>query len=146
MVSTVKMKKSKRVRRADVWMDEAKYDFDTCLELHTLCRFNWVCTCSQQVGEKAIKSLFLLNGVDYPWTHSIVDLMDELREIVPVEDEEFLTLRHCASELDPHYIETRYPDAVTGNQAPYKYYDDKRSEECLKNARRLLEWVEKQIQ
>jgi len=140
------MKKSKRVGRADVWMDEAKYDFDTCLELHTLGRHNWVCTCSQQVGEKAIKSLFLLNGIDYPWTHSIVDLLDELRKVVPIEDEEFLALRHCASELDPHYIETRYPDAVTGNQAPYKYYDDKRSKECLKNARRLLEWVEKQIQ
>lgn len=140
------MKKSKRVGRADVWMDEAKYDFDTCLELHTLGRHNWVCTCSQQVGEKAIKSLFLLNGVDYPWTHSIVDLLDELRKVVPIEDEEFLILRHCASELDPHYIETRYPDAVTGNQAPYKYYDDERSKECLKNARRLLEWVEKQIQ
>ena len=104
------MKKSKRVGRADIWLDEAKYDFDTCHELHTLGRFNWVCTCSQQVGEKAIKSLFLLNGVDYPWTHSIVDLLDEL-----------------------------------GNQAPYKYYDSKRSEECLKNARRLLEWVRKQI-
>ncbi|RLG23513.1 hypothetical protein DRN77_04340 [Methanosarcinales archaeon] len=146
MVSTVKMKKNKRVGRADVWMDEAKYDFDTCLELHTLGRFNWVCTCPQQVGEKSIKSLFLLNGVDYPWTHSIVDLLDGLKEIVPIEDEEFLALRHCASELDPHYIETRYPDAVTGNQAPYKHYDDKRSGECLRNARRLLEWVEKQIQ
>ncbi|MBE9594898.1 MAG: HEPN domain-containing protein [Proteobacteria bacterium] len=140
------MKKSKRVGRADIWRDEAKYDFDTCLELHTLRRFNWVCTCSQQVGEKAIKSLFLLNGVDYPWTHSIVDLLDELKEIVPIDDDEFLALRHCASELDPHYIETRYPDAVTGNQAPYKYYDSKRSEEGLKNARRLLEWAEKQIQ
>ena len=115
MVSTVKMKKSKRAGRADVWMDEAKYDFDTCLELHTLGRFNWVCTCSQQVGEKAIKSLFLLNGVDYPWMHSIGDLLDELREMMPIEDEEFLTLRHCASELDPYYIEIRYPDAVIGN-------------------------------
>jgi len=131
--------------RVDAWMDEAKYDFDTCLELHTLGRFNWVCTCSQQVGEKAIKSLFLLNGVDYPWTHSIVDLLDALKEITPIEDEEFLVLRNCASELDPQYIETRYPDAVTGNQAPYKYYGGKRSEDCLKNARRLLEWAEKQI-
>ena len=34
------MKESKRVGRAGVWMDEAKYDFDTCLELHTLGRFN----------------------------------------------------------------------------------------------------------
>ena len=28
------MKKSKRVGRAGVGMDEAKYDFDACLELH----------------------------------------------------------------------------------------------------------------
>jgi len=61
-------------------------------------------------------------------------------------DEKFLALRYCASELDPHYIETRYPDAVTGNQAPYRYYDSKRSDECLKNARRLFEWAEKQTQ
>ncbi len=29
-----RMKKSKRVGRAGVGMDEAKYDFDACLELH----------------------------------------------------------------------------------------------------------------
>jgi HEPN domain-containing protein len=45
-----------------------------------------------------------------------------------------------------HYIETRYPDATVGNQAPYKYYDCERSDACLKNARRLLEWAENQIQ
>ena len=138
------MKKSKRTVRAGVWMDEAKYDFDTCLELHKLGRYNWVCTCSQQVGEKAIKSLFLLNGSDFPWTHSIVDLLDELKDILSIEEEEFLALRHSASELDPHYVETRYPDAIGGTQAPYRYYDGKRSEECLKNARRLLEWAERQ--
>jgi len=138
------MKKSKRAVRAGVWMDEAKYDFDTCLELHKLGRYNWVCTCSQQVGEKAIKSLFLLNGSDFPWTHSIVDLLDELKEILSIEEDEFLALRHSASELDPHYIETRYPDAIGGTQAPYRYYDGKRSEECLKNSRRLLEWAERQ--
>ncbi|MCK4733117.1 MAG: HEPN domain-containing protein, partial [Methanophagales archaeon] len=81
-----------------------------------------------------------------PWTHSIVDLLDELKDILSIENEEFLTLRHCASELDPHYVETRYPDAMGGTQAPYRYYDSKRSEECLKNARRLLEWAEKQSQ
>ncbi|MEA1945353.1 MAG: HEPN domain-containing protein [Euryarchaeota archaeon] len=107
---------------------------------------NGVCACSQQAGEKAIKSLFLLNGVDFPWTHSTVDLLDELKDILSIEDDEFLALRHGASELDPHYIETRYPDAIGGNQAPYRYYDGKRSEECVKNARRLLEWVEKQTQ
>ena len=32
------MKKSKRAVRAGVWMDEAKYDFDTCLELHKRCQ------------------------------------------------------------------------------------------------------------
>ena len=105
-----------------------------------------VCTCSQQVGEKAVKSLFLRKGVDYPWTHSIIDLLDEVKELTPIEEAEFFELRHCASKLDPHYIETRYPDATAGNQAPYKYYDCERSEECLKNARRLLEWAENQIQ
>ncbi|MCK4811739.1 MAG: HEPN domain-containing protein, partial [Methanosarcinales archaeon] len=81
-----------------------------------------------------------------PWTHSIIDLLDELKELMPIEEEEFFELRHCASKLDPHYIETRYPDATAGNQAPYKYYDCKRSEECLKDARRLLEWAESPIQ
>jgi len=33
-----RMKKSKRIGRAGIWMDEAKYDFDTCLELHKKCR------------------------------------------------------------------------------------------------------------
>ena len=115
------MEKNKRFKRSEAWIDEALYDFDTCRELHNLSRYNWVCTCSQQVGEKSIKSLFLV-------------------------DSEYQDLRHCASELDPHYVETRYPDAIGGIQAPYKYYDKLRSEECLRNAGRILEWVKKQIQ
>lgn len=140
------MMNDKRKRRSAAWLDEAKYDFDTCNELHGHERFNWVCNCSQQVAEKAIKSLFLLNGVDYPWTHSTVDLLDELKDIFHVDEEELLALRHCASELDPHYIETRYPDAISGSRAPHTYYDCGRSEECLKNAGRILEWVKKQTQ
>jgi HEPN domain-containing protein len=71
---------------------------------------------------------------------------DELKELTPIEEAEFFELRHCASKLDPHYIETHYPDATAGNQAPYKYYDCERSEECPENARRLLEWAGNQIQ
>ncbi len=139
------MEKSKRVGRSKAWMDEARYDFETCLELHKLGRYNWVCTCSQQMSEKAIKALFLLNGIDFPWTHSIVDLLDELKETLYIEEDIFINLRHSASELDPHYIETRYPDAIGGTQAPYKYYDKQRSEQCLNNARNVFEWVENQI-
>lgn len=139
------MEKSKRVGRSKAWMDEARYDFETCLELHKLGRYNWVCTCSQQMSEKAIKALFLLNGIDFPWTHSIVDLLDELKETLYIEEDIFINLRHSASELDPHYIETRYPDAIGGTQAPYKYYDKQRSEQCLNNARKVFEWVENQI-
>ena len=97
------------------------------------------------MGEKSIKSVFLVNGIDFPWTHSIVDLLDELKEPIYIEDSEYQELRHCDSELDPHYVETRYPDSIGGIQAPYKYYDKLRSEECLKNAGRILEWVKKQI-
>ncbi len=140
------MEKSKRMGRSKAWIDEARYDFETCLELHKLGRYNWVCTCSQQVSEKAIKALFLLNGIDFPWTHSIVDLLDELKGTLYIEEDIFLGLRHSASELDPHYVETRYPDAIGGTQAPYKYYDKQRSEECLKNTKKVLEWVENQIQ
>ena len=140
------MVKSKRLVRSDAWMDEARYDFETCLELHELRRFNRVCTCSQQVSEKAIKALFLINGFEFPWTHSIVDLLDELKEKIYIEDDIFSSLRHSASELDPHYIETRYPDSIGGSQAPYKYYDKERSEESLKNTRKILEWIEKQLQ
>ena len=140
------MGKNKRFERSEAWIDEAIYDFETCLELHNLGRYNWVCTCSQQVGEKSIKSLFLVNGIDFPWTHSIVDLLDEFKESKYIEDSEYQELRHCASELDPHYVETRYPEAIGGIQAPYKYYDKLRSEESLRNARRILEWVKKQIQ
>lgn len=56
------------------------------------------CTYSQQVSEKALKALFLIN----------------------------------ASELDPHYVETRYPGAIGGTQAPYKYYDKKEAKKALK--------------
>jgi HEPN domain-containing protein len=140
------MEMSKRQVKSKAWMEEARYDFETCLELHELDRYNWVCTCSQQASEKAVKALFLLEGINFPWTHSIVDLLDELKESINIDDEKFFDLRHSASELDPHYIETRYPDAIGGTQAPYKYYDKQRSENCLNNTRKVLEWVEKQIQ
>jgi HEPN domain-containing protein len=46
-----------------------------------------------------------------------------------------------AAYLTPYFVETRYPDY--DEQIPADAYDEKEAKEALKQAKDILDWVEK---
>ena len=49
-----------------------------------------------------------------------------------------------AKKLNPHYIQTRYPDAA--NAIPKDAYDEEIAEELIEKAKEVFEWSEKQTE
>jgi HEPN domain-containing protein len=50
------------------------------------------------------KSTFptLSNGFEFPWTHSIVDLLDELKEKIYIEEDIFSSLSPSSSDSNQY--------------------------------------------
>ena len=74
------------------------------LELKDQCPFRLVAYHAQQCAEKYLKSVLVLHGVDFPYTHNIAHLLELCAEHgTPAED------YGDAEELTPFAITARYP-------------------------------------
>ncbi|MBI5553779.1 MAG: HEPN domain-containing protein [Candidatus Diapherotrites archaeon] len=116
------------------WLNAAEDDLQTAQtlfsqEIHYACAFY-----CQQSAEKALKAVYILKQRKSTPVHNLVAIARELG--VP---EEILS---ACRKLNPHYIQTRYPDAA--NAIPKDAYDEEIAEELLENAREVFEWSEKQ--
>ena len=91
---------------------------------------------SHQAAEKALKALLNSLGIEKRG-HSLTFLLREVgsRSIEVPND-----VSECSLMLDKHYIPSRYPN-VFDEGAPMDYYSRRDGEECLRCARRIVEWV-----
>jgi len=64
-----------------------------------------VCFHAQQAAEKSIKAILLFQGIEFPLTHDIEELLEIAVDHGMVIPEEV----HQASNLTPYAVETRYP-------------------------------------
>lgn len=88
----------------------------------------------QQSAEKYLKALVVYLG-ERQRTHSCVRLLAELQDQVEVPPQ----LLTDARKLDPHYIDSRYPNSVGG--PPRVRYDERIVEElrgCLKRIKHFV--------
>ncbi len=92
--------------RSKDWMEQATRDLASARLLLEGGLWEWACFASHQAAEKAIKAVYQKMGGE-GWGHGLVDLLQGLRDRVPVTDE----VQRCARLLDRHYIPTRYPNA-----------------------------------
>ncbi|MEM2578811.1 MAG: HEPN domain-containing protein [Desulfurococcaceae archaeon] len=91
------------------------------------------CYESHQAAEKAFKAL--LNYLHKERRgHSITFLAAEVDIPIPSE------IRDCATQLDKHYIPSRYPD-VYDEGSPADYYTIKDASSCISCAEKVLKWV-----
>jgi len=117
------------------WLAEAQEDRVTAKVLFREGRYSASAFHSQQSAEKALKSV--LYGLhDVPWGHSVMDLLERVKQIRPLEELE--DLASCARILDRHYIGARYPNAYTSGTAA-AHYDDSIAREALECAHRFLQ-------
>ncbi len=65
---------------------------------------------TQQAAEIGLKALFILNGVDFEFTHSVVDSVAALGTTY----RELSGFRREPAALTAYIITARYPDKLTG--------------------------------
>ncbi len=116
------------------WLNEAKWDLETSEILKNQKRYNSCAFFAQQAVEKLLKSALLFYN-ESPWGHSTRVLVIRLDEICSLD---LSLLTHYASELDLHYIPSRYPNAHP-NSAPHEVYDEIIAQKAIENANTIFE-------
>ncbi|MBK8395446.1 MAG: HEPN domain-containing protein [Leptospiraceae bacterium] len=117
------------------WLATAKEELDAAEHLFTGGFFAKTCFHCQQSAEMAIKSIWILEELD-PWGHSIVKLLNELRQTKESLPEE---LFEAASILDKFYI--RYPDGLP-ELTPGQSYRKSEAITALTAAKTIFQFAE----
>ena len=95
---------------------------------------------AHQGAEKALKAFLYFRGLRRLIGHSTHDLLQQCIQLDP----SFETLREDCTELDLHYLPSRYPNSLPGG-VPHLFYTKKRAEEVIACARRVIEKVKRLI-
>ncbi|MEM4007542.1 MAG: HEPN domain-containing protein [Nitrososphaerota archaeon] len=119
------------------WLDEARDDFSSAELLLKNGKYSKVCFLSHQAGEKAVKALLILKLKKFEVIHSVAELLRRAGA-----SDEFIQL---GLELDKHYVLARYPNAWP-HGSPSKIYRREEAEKALDSARRILEYVEREVE
>jgi len=126
--------------KSQTWLEEAKWDLENARILFNNDRYNTAIFNSQQAAEKAVKALLFsynLNG----WGHSIVSLLKKYNE---KKNRSINVIVKEARNLDREYFSTRYPDALPGI-TPHEAYDKDDAEHAIKQAEKILNFVDDEI-
>lgn len=122
------MKKGREVLKFDVadsWLSQAKEDVRYAQSALKEGFYSQVCFLSQQIAEKAIKSVILRKSKSFPFTHSLVELVG----LAKLNGK----LAQAAIELDQYYVTARYPLGI-GSLAPFQLLKKEQAMRALKQA------------
>ncbi len=125
--------------RSHDWLKQAFRDFGQAKDSRAGDRHEWACFAAQQAAEKAVKALHLANGQE-AWGHVVAKLLKQLPECIEVPE----LLVEKAKVLDGLYIPPRYPDSYPEG-APFEHYGIIQSEEAVKYAGEIIEFVRSQM-
>lgn len=118
------------------WFLQAENDLDWGRHSLDSGYFSQSCFISQQVAEKALKSLCFFKGFDTIKTHSVRKIAKELEINGEIET--------IAKQLDLYYIPTRYPDSLPEG-APFESFTFEQAKSALDMAEVILNFVNTQI-
>lgn len=121
------------------WFNQAARDLEQAQDSQRAGRHEWACFAAQQASEKAVKALHLHLGQE-AWGHVVAKLLQELPESVAVPD----LLIEKARVLDGFYIPPRYPNGYPEG-APFEHYGSLQSEEAVRYASEIVEFVRTQM-
>ena len=137
------MSAEKRSAQSMRWLTTAQDDLQSAEILNRNGKFPQACFYAQQAGEKALKALYFRNDIE-PWGHSLVKLEMEFSS-GGAGTEALRNLGKEFRELDRYYIPTRYPDSLPGT-TPAEAYGSADAESAVASARKIVEFVKKQIE
>jgi len=121
--------------RARDWLSQAERDLDQAAESRSSERHEWACFAAQQAAEKAVKALHLHLGQE-AWGHVVARLLRELPASVQLPN----GFIEKAQVLDTAYIPSRYPNSHPEG-APFEHYGSLQSDEALRYASEIVEFV-----
>lgn len=121
------------------WLRQAHRDLEQAEESRRAGRHEWACFAAHQAAEKAVKALHLQMGQE-AWGHVVAKLLRELPQGLAVPEE----LVERGKVLDNFYIPTRYPNGHPQG-APFEHYGRLQSEEAIKHARAIIEFVSPKV-
>lgn len=119
------------------WLRTARYDLESAEILLDNKRYAHACFLAQQAAEKALKSLNYLCDGD-GWGHSILNLIDALKELSPDMFKKMEGFREAAVTLDKFYIPTRYPNGLP-DITPDVAYTEREAREGISLAKMINE-------
>ncbi len=125
--------------RAGDRFSQAVRDLEQAEDSQRAGRHEWACFAAHQAAEKAVKVLHLHLGQE-AWGHVIAKLLRELPAVTVVPEE----LVEKGRVLDNFYIPPRHPNSHPQG-APYKHYGPLQSEEGVRYAREIIEFVRTQV-
>lgn len=125
--------------RSRDWFNQAIRDLEQAEDSRRAGRHEWACFIAHQAAEKAVKALHLHLGQE-AWGHVIARLLHDLPDTLSVPEE----LIEKAHVLDSFYIPTRYPNSHPEG-APFEHYGQLQSEEAIRYAREIIEFVRSQM-
>ncbi len=124
-------------QRAHDWFRQAERDLEQARDSKGAERHEWACFAAHQSAEKAVKALHLSRHVEI-WGHVVARLLREL-DPAPPDD-----LVEKGRVLDAYYIPTRYPNSHPEG-APLDHYGKLQSEEAIRYAEEILEYVRSEM-
>ncbi len=123
--------------RSKDWLAQSARDLEQARSSKLEGRHEWACFAAQQSAEKAVKALHLALGQE-AWGHVVARLLTDLPSSPP-ED-----LMEKAKVLDNFYVPTRYANGHPDG-APFEHYGSIQSEEAIRYAGEILEFVRLQM-
>ena len=125
--------------RAMDWFNQAERDWEQAQDSQQAERHEWACFAAQQAAEKAVKALHLHLGRE-AWGHMVAMLLQELPESVTAPPQ----LVEKGRVLDNFCIPTRDPNSHPEG-APFEHYGPLQSEEAIRYAGEIIEFVRSQM-
>jgi HEPN domain-containing protein len=119
--------------RSKDWLGQAERDLEQAKSSRAEGRHEWACFAAQQSAEKAVKALHLSLGQE-AWGHVVAKLFREL----PIDVPENVVDK--AKVLDNFYVPTRYANGHPEG-SPFEHYGKLQSEDAVRYAREILEFV-----
>jgi HEPN domain-containing protein len=112
--------------RAGDWFRQAERDLEQAADCRTAGRHEWACFAAHQGAEKAVKALHLRLGQE-AWGHVVAKLLRELPATTGVAD---------GLVEQGRVLDNSHPEG-----APFEYYGPLQSEEALRFAGAIADFV-----
>ena len=117
------------IKKADEDFEYAKISLEEGIELYSPICFHF-----HQAVEKYLKAYIVAKELDFQKIHDLTKLL----QICAKDDTDFNSLNDLVIELNPYYIEARYPEFVIS-------VDKSQADEALKTVEQIANFVKSKL-